>query len=83
MNENSLGDELVKYLTSNDSLMRRIKTLKFNCTLPHQTVKKLLDNLSKSYQYRKSVKYLKGTDLVSEVAKVYIAKPQSFSIAEY
>jgi hypothetical protein len=83
MNENSLGDELVKYLTSNDSVMRRIKTLKFNCTLPHKTVKNLLDNFSKSYQYRKSLKYLKGTDLVSEAAKVYIAKPESFSITEY
>ena len=83
MNENSLGDELVEYITSNDSLMRWVKKLKFYWTLPHKTIKNLLNNLSKSYQYRKSLKYLKGTDLVSEAPKVYILKPQSFSITEY
>ena len=83
MNENSLENELVKYLTSHDIMMRRIKKLYFKCTLPNQTLKNLLDNLSKRYQYRKSLKYLRGTELVSDVVKVYLAKPQNFSMIAY
>jgi hypothetical protein len=83
MNENSLENELVKYLTSHDIMMRRIKKLYFKCTLPNQTLKNLLDNLSKRYQYRKSLKYLRVTELVSDVVKVYLAKPQNFSMIAY
>ena len=78
-----MREELVRYLTSDEYLLRRIKTLKYNFTLPNQAVKNLLDNLSKNYQQRKSLKYLRGTELAPEVAKVYLAKPQSFEKGEY
>lgn len=78
MSEHFIREELVKYLTSDGSLLRWIKTLRFNFTLPHQAVSKLLYNLSSSYQYRKSLKYLKGTELAPEVAKVYL--PQYYSL---
>jgi hypothetical protein len=83
MSEHFFRDEMVRYLTSDEDLLRRIKTLKFHFTLPHQAVRNLLDNLSSSYQHRKSLKYLGGTELAPEVAKVYLAKPQSFPLTEY
>ena len=79
MSEHFFRDEIVKYLTSDEGLLRRIKTVKFHFTLPHQAARNLLDNLSSSYQHRKSLKYLGGTELAPEVPKVYLAKPQSFS----
>ena len=63
--------------------MRWIKKLYFNCTLHPQTVNNLLDNLSKRYQYRKRLKYLRGTELDPDVVKVYVAKPRNFSMIAY
>jgi hypothetical protein len=83
LSEHFVKDELTKYLTTNKSLLIRIKTLKFHFILPIKDVKNLLDTLSRCIQQRKKLKYFRQTELVSEVAKVYLVKPQVFSINDY
>ena len=83
MSEHFVREELVRYLTSDKGLLRRIKIVKYHFNLPPQAVTNLLEILSIRYQQRKGLRYLRGTELAPEMPKVYLPKPQCFEKGKY